>query len=271
MKKLLLASVAVFAFTTGSASAADVAPVYKAPPPVRPACAQFGGFYVGGLLGYGYYDHRFKDRDGLGANVDTGLPGQIDAQARGWNGGIEGGYNWQRGCTVFGVEADWSWTSLNANEFVLDGDQVAGGITDSVTVSSRLRSFGTFRLRTGIVVDDVFVYVTGGIAGGRFNRTWTFFQDGGPTAVVFAQDSTRWGWTAGVGTEWALPWFRNWSLKSEFLYMRFNQDRAFASGNAAIGIGNTGVAYRLDSEDSMWVTRIGINYRFGGGGGYGAY
>ncbi len=29
------------------------------------------------------------------------------------------------------------------------------------------------------------------------------------------------------------------------------------------GIGDAGVSYRLDSQDSLWVTRIGLNYRFG--------
>ena len=30
--------------------------------------------------------------------------------------------------------------------------------------------------------------------------------------------------------------------------------------------GAAGLPYRLSSEDSVWVTRIGLNYRFGGWG-----
>ena len=106
------------------------------------------------------------------------------------------------------------------------------------------------------------LYVTGGLAAAQFDRTWTFFQDAPASTAVFGQNRTRWGWTAGVGTEFAI--YGNWSLKSEFLYMRFEQDSANAVGNGA-GLGAAGVGYRLDSQNSMWVTRIGINYRFGGG------
>ncbi len=50
MKKILLATTAlVGAAVAVPAGAADMRPALKAPPPiVRPACAQFGGFYVGG-------------------------------------------------------------------------------------------------------------------------------------------------------------------------------------------------------------------------------
>ena len=260
MKKLLLSAVAIL--TLGSiASAADLprkGPV--AAPVVRPACAQFGGFYVGGNVGWGFYDHTFNDRDHLGATIDDGLPASISGNDGGVNAGIQAGYNWQRGCTVFGVEADWSWANNKFSEFQLDGDQAPGGITDSVNVESRLRWFGTARTRAGLVVDDVLLYVTGGLAFAKFDRTWTFFQDGGPSSAVFSSDKTRLGWTAGVGAEWQFA--PHWSLKSEVLYMRFEQNDVTVAGNSAIGIGTTGVSYRLDSNDSMWVTRAGVNYRF---------
>jgi outer membrane immunogenic protein len=262
MKKLFLASVAaIVTFVGGAATAADLprkGPV--AAPIVRPACAQFGGFYIGGNVGWGFYDHTFNDRDHLGATIDDGLPASISGNDGGVNAGIQAGYNWQRGCTVFGVEADWSWANNKFSEFQLDGDQAPGGITDSVNVESRLRWFGTARTRAGLVVDDVLLYVTGGLAFAKFDRTWTFFQDGGPSTAVFSSDKTRLGWTAGVGAEWQFA--PHWSLKSEVLYMRFEQSDVTVTGNSAIAIGTTGVSYRLDSTDSMWVTRAGVNYRF---------
>ena len=127
MQKILLSAVAILAF--GSlASAADLprkGPV--AAPVVRPACAQFGGFYIGGNAGWGFYDHTFNDRDGLGPFLDTGLPSSISGTDGAFNGGVQAGYNWQRGCTVFGVEADWSWAGNKVFETQLDGDQALGG------------------------------------------------------------------------------------------------------------------------------------------------
>ena len=84
---------------------------------------------------------------------------------------------------------------------------------------------------------------------------------------MFSSDNTKLGWAAGVGAEWALP--NNWTLKGEFLYMSFEQDRVTAAGDGD-GIGAAGQSYRLDSQDLRpWVTRIGLNYRFGDVGGKG--
>ena len=52
MRKLFLATTALVALAAGSAAAADLPVAYKAPLPVRPACANFGGFYVGANVGW---------------------------------------------------------------------------------------------------------------------------------------------------------------------------------------------------------------------------
>jgi outer membrane immunogenic protein len=123
-------------------------------------------------------------------------------------------------------------------------------------------------LRTGVVVNNLLLYVTGGVAYGRFNRNWTFFEDAPATLLTVSSDRSKLGWTAGFGTEWAF--LGNWSLKSEVLYTRFVDDQqTFTGAFGAIGI--AGRQYRLESQDSMWVSRIGLNYRFGGGPVYAAY
>src|SRR5262245_33827757 len=89
--KTFLATIAVAALAAGSAAAADLPVRYKAPPVVAPACAQFGGFYVGANVGGTYHTAHRNDDDGYFVdNAGHSLVGS------GWNGGVQGGYNWQR-------------------------------------------------------------------------------------------------------------------------------------------------------------------------------
>lgn len=230
----------------------------KAYPAPRPGCAQFGGWYVGGNVGWGVYDTAFSDRNGLKDTLDSGLPDNVDGRKHGVVGGAQGGYNWQSGCSLLGIETDWSWSGLKTSEFLTDGD---AGTQDTLNVENRLRWFGTTRARAGVVVDNLLLYVTGGLAYANFRRNYAYFQDGPAHTNVFSSNNTKLGWAAGAGAEWALA--NNWTLKGEFLYMSFEGDRVNAAGDGN-GIGNAGVSYRLDSNDSVWVSRIGLNYRFGG-------
>jgi len=141
--------------------------------PLPPPCAQFGGFYVGGNLGYGYYDYRYHDRGNLVQTIDSDLTTSAQLNNGNWNGGVQAGYNWQSRCTVFGFEADWSATNMRARGDFFDGD---GGTQDSFTLESRMKWFGTARVRTGIVVDNVLLYATGGLAYANFNRNLTVFE-----------------------------------------------------------------------------------------------
>ncbi|MET0671550.1 MAG: outer membrane beta-barrel protein [Xanthobacteraceae bacterium] len=241
-----------------AARAADVATRHGYTLP--PRCANFSGFYLGGQLGWGYYDTTFSDRDGLGQSIDNGLPNSVNATTSRVNLGPLAGYSFQSGCMVYGFEADWSWTSLRASEHSLDGGQGPAGAADSVTATSKLQWFGTLRARTGIVVDNLLLYATGGIAYANFDRTWSFFEDVSATTTNFTSQKTLFGWTGGVGTEWT--WTPNWSLKSEVLYMRFTSDDARVTGVPPAGV--AGVTYRLGSQDSVWIIRCGLNYRWGG-------
>jgi outer membrane immunogenic protein len=262
VKKFFIASAALAAVYSAPAVAADMPVKAAAPVVARPACAQFGGWYVGGNVGYGYYNHRHEDRGNLVQSIDSDLATSAQLTNSNWNGGVQGGYNYQAGCTVFGVEADWSWANNRASGTFFDGDAAT---QDSFILESRMRWFGTVRARTGIVVDNLLLYVTGGFAYARFNNSLTVNEDAPATTAVFASNRTRWGWTAGVGTEWAFA--PNWSLKSEVLYMRFENDSPTFTGTTINGInfGVPGRAYEFATQQDAVITRVGVNYRFGGG------
>ena len=245
MKKLFLATTALVALAAGSAAAADLPVAYKGPAPVvRPACAQFGGFYIGANVGAGYATAHRNDDDGY--FVDNA---GHTTNGTGWNGGVQGGYNWQRGCTVFGVEADWSWGS--AKSTFNDNPNNFGNVE---SLESNMKSFGTARTRTGIIVDDVMLYVTGGFAWANVSNTYTVNLE------QFNFSSTRWGWTVGAGSEWKI--MGNWSLKSEVLYMQLKQQQdTFFS---PVQNGN----FRFTNNDNAVVARVGLNYIFGAGRAY---
>ena len=244
MKTLLLATTAVVTLATGAARAADLPVAYQPPPIARPACAQFGGFYLGANVGAAYHTAQRNDDDGY--FVDNA---GHTTYGTGWAAGAQAGYNLQRGCTLFGVEIDWDWASVKSQ---FQDDPNAPGAT--MTIDSKLKSFGTARTRTGVIIDDVMIYLTGGLAWGNVENTYTRFPGAGVTELN-TLSSTRWGWTAGVGSEWKLA--GNWSLKSEVLYIQFKQqyDTIYSPAFAA--------NRRFTNNDSVITARWGLNYIFG--------
>ena len=266
MKKLLLATSAIAALAMAAPAGAADMPVKARPlPPPPPACAQFGGFYVGGNVGYASGEHRLRDIDGFTNPFFGGkgrLPIEFSGNRSGWAAGVQGGYNWQFHCTVFGIEADYNWADLD-RDFVRSSP--SGLVT--LAVSNSLKSFGTIRGRTGVVVDNLLLYVTGGFAFARTERdvALTFLNEP-QLNQAFSSDKTRWGWTAGFGAEWALGgWGKapvgggNWSIKFETLFARFEtEERTFDCTLVC----ETPRSFRFEHESSAWVTRIGLNYRF---------
>jgi outer membrane immunogenic protein len=73
-------------------------------------------------------------------------------------------------------------------------------------------------------------------------------------------DETRYGWTAGFGTEYALG--SNWSVKAEYLRVMLGDTTVNAPFDPATGLtGSIKVSQNID------LIRAGINYKFGGPAG----
>lgn len=252
MRKLFLATTALVALAAGSAAAADLPVAYKAPPPVRPACANFGGFYVGANGGWAYHDKSWVDRDAWVDNFSNDWAlGTVNSSRNGGTVGLQAGYNWQSGCTMFGVEIDGNWTGINNSKYY--SPTAAPGT--SLTLDDGVKWFGTARTRTGVIVDNLLLYVTGGVAYANIKHDFTVTDPNVPAVEAFSASKSRWGWVGGLGAEWA--WTQNVSIKSEVLYIRFNE--LTTTGFSA----NGAQTVNFDHQDSMWVTRIGLNVKFG--------
>jgi outer membrane immunogenic protein len=254
MRKFLLAMSAIAALVIAApAGAADLKARPMAPPP--PSCAQFGGFYAGVQAGSVYYQNTFNDLDFFWNGASTTVSDLS------WHAGVQGGYNWQTGCTMFGVMADWSWSNAKVDTLLS-----CPGCDATFRLRSELDGFGTLRARTGIVVQNLLLYVSGGVAGARFDRTIDIadeLQSCCPVFATFEHKKTRWGWAAGAGTEWSFT--PNLSLMGEFVLMGFNKHEGTFIDPVNFD------PFRFSNQDIVLVSRIGLNYRFGGasyGGGY---
>lgn len=203
-------------------------------------CAQFGGWYVGGNVGWGHDDYQFDDQEGLGNILDDGLPSNVRVEYDGVVGGVQVGYNWQPCCSLLGLEADWNATSMRPSVLTKDGDTAA---TDTLKVTNRVHWIGTVRGRAGVVVDRLLLYATGGLAYAHTKQNWTFSNDAPAVSETIKANRVRVGGVGGFGAEWAVSC--RWSIKAEWLYVHFGQDKKrFTSA-----VHNPGISYQFQSHE----------------------
>ena len=191
MKKIVLAAAAVMV-VTGSASAADM-PVKYAPPVKVCAADWFRGGYIGVNGGGVNWTANRTDQDEV--LVDTATYVQ-----KKWGGVVGGqiGYNWTTCNTLWGIELDGDWAYAKATTQLLPNSPFF-----NINIESRFDALLTARTRTGIVLDNLLLYVTGGIAAGHFKTTYTnqFLGIAGVVpGFLFQAESREWRWGLAAGT-----------------------------------------------------------------------
>ena len=197
--------------------AADMSrPAFKAPSSAAPW--NWTGFYVGINGGYGFGKSNWTNVAGT-----TG-----DFNVRGALAGGTIGYNLQTGMWVWGLEGD------------VDASWIKG--TDAtICCETKNEWLATARGRIGYAFDRWLPFLTGGAAFGDVKMTPVGFP---------AETSTKIGWTAGGGLEYAFQ--GAWSAKVEYLYA----DLGKASCSVAICGATTDVTFKTS------IVRGGINYHF---------
>ena len=234
MKSFLLSCLAgVAVLTMGQANAADLR-VRRPPPPPPPALApqplfSWTGCYIGANVG-GAWSH--EDFGPFGSNSDTGIAG--------------GG---QIGCD-YQFAPNW----MLGIQGMLDGADLSGDHTFfDETIHTHVRWFGTVTGRLGfLITPSVLIYGKGGVA---FVGDHHSFDCCGRD---FA--STRTGWDAGVGLEWMI--FPSWSVWLEWDHMGFgDRNEVFVLPHGDVLVENV--------SQSVDKVLVGVNWRFGGFGGFG--
>jgi outer membrane immunogenic protein len=269
MNKLLLTGIALVA--ASSANAADMAPVYKGPPPV--AAYSWTGFYIGGTIGWirGSFDPTtstvlgaiapFFNAPGAvvaavnGAGAQSNTPTNVTA-------GVEAGANWQWGHVVGGVEADIQSIRLSGgiqtgpNQFP---GQPAG---QNFTIASAASADWLFtgRGRLGLAWDNWLVYGTGGLAVTTLNAQFSFADRFGASESGLINGNTRVGYAVGGGVEVEL--WSGFSVKAEYLYVNFNAV-SVTSTNLVIfpAVPITGQPFTHSVDLKANIGRVGLNYR----------
>jgi outer membrane immunogenic protein len=253
----------------GAASAADM-PV-KARPVAVDAVYNWSGFYIGANIGSiesaGNAHHQCINPTGVfgGAGCDT-IPDQA-LSGTGFLGGVQAGYNWQRGRWLFGVEGDVQGTSLRGSSTLVGAFPVVGfgaGATDPAdttsSASARLNWLSTVRGRAGVISGSALFYVTGGVAVGGVQTAYSESSVLGGGAYPSSSNTTRGGWTAGGGIEWSFA--PKWSVKLEGLYYDLGSVSTYGTFVPPIAAFTFQVGER--QEINGWIARVGVNYRLGG-------
>jgi outer membrane immunogenic protein len=275
MKKLFLGSVALVALGLGApaAFAAEKAvPAYTPPPPPPPAYS-WTGCYVGASAGYagGKSNHTTVGNSVLTSTL--GVPTAISAPAgsdiagdlnlTGFIGGFQGGCNYQVGAWVIGFEGDGSAFNKEGQNF--ETALAPFDVRRAAWISqTQERWLVTARGKLGLTGwgwfgDRTLLYVTGGGAWAKIDTSeFLIGANSSSPANGHQESNTRSGWTVGGGIEYPLGY--GWSVKSEYLYVKFDDYTTFTSPP----FGNGNIAPRnVKLYDNIF--RAGMNYKLGWG------
>lgn len=199
----------------------------------------WNGFYLGGHLGGGWGD---QDATILPDIFILPARSTIPQNQSGFVYGAQGGFNYQVGTWVVGIEGAFSGTGIDGTgqrpslipDFVV---HTAGDINWLASMVGRL----------GYAQDRSLFYVKAGVAQLDFDFEGysTFegeYQGGGRI------DDRLTGWTLGAGIEYALT--SAWSTRLEYNYFDFGSE------NYTVG----GTPIQLNME--LHTVQLGLNYRF---------
>jgi len=262
MKKFLLAGIASTALLGGSASAADLRARPAAPAPMFTWTGCYGGVNAGYAWKNTHYDIGFNDGTAPGFFepffAAGAIPSHYDIHPEGALGGLQAGCNYQFGQFVIGIEGDFDWGNVEGHQTINTAATAAGFLPAFSTASEDLRELGTVRGRIGYAIDRLLLFATAGGAWGRTRYNYSFTD----TVLLHtvSATSTRPGWTAGGGGEYAFSDY--WTFKLEVLYFRLDGTSLIAPGqNILTPPGATLLVF--PARDSGWTLRLGVNYRFG--------
>ncbi len=250
-RKFLLASVYALFLTGSAAFAADLG--YPPPPAyLPPPLFTWSGVFVGGQLGYAWGIGNFND---LGFDPVTGasISGTIGGTPNGVIGGAHIGYQYQFNQLVLGLQGSLDGTSM-ANTVVATFPLAFRGSNLTAQTTGDVR--GSIRGKAGIALDRALIYGTAGVTFGGFKTILSLTAPNVPIFATATASSTRTGWTAGGGVEYAVT--NNWWIFAEYRFTDFGTLQSnFLATDLPTGAFINGERHLQENQ-----VQAGFSYRF---------
>ena len=253
MYKLLLSSVLALGVAGAASAQSADAPTWTGP---------YGGLQAG----YGSDDGSHQAIGGTGTATATAVatgarPSRVGQDRRGFEGGGQIGWNFQKGEWVFGPEGDFAYMHVRGTSNT--GTVTAAGATQNTVVRNRLDWMGSARLRAGHTLGDGLIYATGGYAFGKVRGSAAFNSPTGVENYAGRNAYTAQGWIAGIGGE-LRPFHEGAasriSFGPELTYYDLGSNHTVA-GPQNIAVANTG-AYVVGRKERGYNGVIKVNYAF---------
>jgi outer membrane immunogenic protein len=233
------------------------------------------GFYLGINAGYGVATDQFRQTS---TNVTSPFPTPLVAgntvsstiAPKGGLLGFQGGFNYQTGSVVLGVEGDWQWANQTATAcgtscFFRTTPGFIGTAGNTLSRFEKVAWLATARGRVGWTpIDGAMIYVTGGGAwmgideSDRLSASDAPFFPDEASAASFSNSVS--GYVMGAGAELRL--WGNWTGKLEYLHLDVGgtTTSALHSGPNIIGPLVLATATGRIRDD---IVRLGLNYKLG--------
>ena len=152
---------------------------------------------------------------------------------------------------AWGVEGDLNWLGARGEE--------SRGYVDSgydATTQNKLEFLGTLRMRAGITASNTLIYLTGGLAVGVVNNSWTFVN----YDSRFSHNVTRVGWVVGTGVEHYLT--DRVALRLEGLYGDLGKNSATETTLSGSTYTHYPVDTRMRTRDTFGIVRAGVSIKW---------
>lgn len=209
--------------------------------------ADWRGFYAGGNAG-GILGRNPSNYNNTFAGV-LNINETFDLMPRGYQGGAQAGYNWQRTNWVFGVEADIQGTTAKDDDACIT---YCGTFFTSVAYNQTLPWYATARGRFGYSLGSTLFYATGGFA---YGETKTTITSAVPAFSVNTITHNKGGYVVGAGMETPLHLLGpDWTMKTEYRYVDLGRssDIYFVPGGSQL--------FATHTVEQSFIA--GLNYHF---------
>jgi outer membrane immunogenic protein len=259
-----LTALLLLAGMAGTAAAQDV---------IATSSTNWRGFYIGGNLGGAWNSTcstwQPNNGNGISNPVLASAFYNRDCPNNGsFIGGIQLGYNFQRGPWVSGFGLDYEFLSSTTRNrtFKYAGVNPPPGGTYTFSGKVSPDGFAILGPRIGYAVDQWLPYfrIGGVFASGSREPTATYTNSGGTATFSGSKNFKASGVGVGFGAEYAIN--DSWSFRADYTYVNLGKSSSsdtVCSGNAAACSAFANV--RLDNLHNSFtanVFRVGINYKF---------